>query len=428
MDSVSLKPQHNVTALPRPVFVRAAAAVLLATFLLRLAGGLATSVLNLFLKSQGQEGAEVGLVAAGYYATEMLLAPVFGAWSDRIGRKPLMVAAPILGAVALLLYPLSISFGIVALLLARMVEGLSAAGAVPSTLGYLSDLTDGSSQRARIMGLYEIATLFGLLVGTIILGPQVWKLLGVSAYPVLAVVYILGSLIFAFALPRIGTTENRRRGLKDYLRALGSKRLLRFMPAWVSATAVIGLWTVHVQNQLYASTNARHVPGQMLPASLHEKDLSLVLGSFAVAFIIGLYFWAARASKGRRTTPMMYAGGGLLWLSLCLFMLNHLDNPLAFGLPSQVWFVGLLVGAFFQAGFTPVALAYLADISEDFPEDRGVVVGLYSIFLAGGNLIGGAIGGLFVQRLAMDGVALLTLFFTLVAFFSILIIRRVSSD
>ena len=87
------------------------------------------------------------------------------------------------------------------------------------------------------------------------------------------------------------------------------------------------------------------------------------------------------------------------------------------------------VGAFFQAGFTPVALAYLADISQDFPEDRGVVVGLYSIFLAGGNLIGGSLlGGPFVEALHMDGIALLTGLLTLVAFVSVWNIRRGSSD
>jgi len=89
----------------------------------------------------------------------------------------------------------------------------------------------------------------------------------------------------------------------------------------------------------------------------------------------------------------------------------------------------LLIGAFLQAGFTPMALAYLADISEDFPEDRGVVMGLYSIFLAGGNLIGGSLlGGVFVSALRLDGVILLTFLFTLMAFFSVMNIRRVSSD
>jgi MFS family permease len=408
------------TALPQ-----AAIAVLLGTLLLRLAGGLATSSLSLLLKAKGYEGAEVGLVAGAYYATELILAPVFGALSDRIGRKILVVLAPVVGALALLLYPLA---SIIPLFLfVRALEGISAAGAIPATLGYLSDLTDGSPHRARIMGLYEIVTLVGVAIGAIAVGPIVYGAIGNAVFPILAVVYLLGAAVFWFGLPNIGVRIEKRRTLKDYLRALGNKRLLRFMPAWMSATAVIGLWLVHVQNQLFAS-KSQPVSGQALAGALKAGDISLYLGLFALAFLAGLYVWGSLVRSGRRTTPMLYAGYGLLLLALSFYNLNHPGEWLALGLPNLVWYPLLLVGGFFQAGFTPVALAYLADISEDFPEDRGVVVGLYSIFLAGGNLIGGAIGGLFVDSLYVDGIVLLTALFTLVALGSTLFIRRVSSD
>lgn len=406
------------------LFFRAVTAVLAGTLLLRLAGGLATSSLGLYLGALGQRGENVGLVAAGYYATELLLAPVFGALSDRWGRKGLMVAAPFLGGIALLLYPLSTSVAV--LFAIRVLEGVSAAGATPATLGYLSDLTDGSAHRSRVMGLFEIVTLVGLALGSTVLGPRVWDALGTSSYPILAVVYVVGAIVFALALPQIGLRVQKRRTWRDYVRALGNRRLLRFMPAWIAATAIVGLWTVHLQNQLYAGPNNHTVPGQALVGTLSGGQLSNALGGFALAFLGGLFFGSR--SSGRRTTPMMGSAFGLMGLTFCLYTLNHPDAFWALGLPTQVWFVALMVGAFFQAGFTPVALAYLADISEDFPEDRGVVVGLYSIFLAGGNLIGGAVGGLFVGDLHVDGIVLLTGLFTLVAFGSVVYIRRVSGD
>jgi MFS family permease len=405
------------------LLVRATVAVLIGTLLLRLAGGLATSSLGLYLSSLGQRGESVGLVAAGYYATELILAPVFGALSDRWGRKGLLVGAPFLGAIALLLYPLSSSVAV--LFAIRVLEGISAAAATPATLGYLSDLTDGSRHRSRVMGLFEIVTLLGLALGSTVLGPRVWEALGTSAYPILAVVYALGALIFWLGLPQIGVRVHKRRTVQDYLRALGSRRLLRFMPAWIAATAIVGLWTVHLQNQMIATSGSK-IEGQALAGALTGSQISNALGLFALAFVAGLYFGSR--STGRRTTPMLHAAFGLLGLTFCLYVLNHPNSPLALGLPTQVWFVGLLVGAFFQAGFTPVALAYLADISEDFPEDRGVVVGLYSIFLAGGNLFGGAIGGLVVGTLHVDGIVLMTFLLTLVAFGSVLYIRRISSD
>ena len=424
-------PQTQSTS-PKPleysVFLRGTIAVLLGTLLLRIAGGVATGTLNFYLKSFGLEGLEVGFVAAGYYATELLLAPVFGALTDRVGRKALVVAAPVVGAIALLLYPLTSSLGV--LFLIRVIEGISAAAAIPATLGYLSDLTDGSPHRARLMGAYEIVTLLG-----IVLAPLLWGALGTSSYPFLALVYILGALVFAFLLPNIGVKVHKRRAFADYLRALGNRRLVRFLPAWISATGVIGLWLVHVQNLLSKGKTLEVSSSQALLGAFTPAEVSKYLAWFAVFFLGGLYYWATRSKTERRTTPMLIAGGGLLLISISWWMLNHpeiLGAPLV-TLPVlgavNLWFPVLLIGAFLQAGFTPMALAYLADISEDFPEDRGVVMGLYSIFLAGGNLIGGSLlGGVFVSALRLDGVILLTFLFTLMAFFSVMNIRRLSSD
>ncbi len=433
MPSSQPSPTSASRSLEPSIFLRAAVAVMLGTLLLRLAGGVATGTLNFYLKSLGQEGLEVGFVAAGYYATELLLAPVFGAWTDRIGRKALIVAAPVVGAVALLLYPLTSSLWV--LFLIRILEGISAAGAVPATLGYLSDLTDGSPHRARLMGLYEIVTLLGVTGGGIVLAPLLWGVLGTSSYPFLAVIYLLGTAVFALLLPNIGVKIQKRRHFSDYARALGNRRLVRFLPAWISATGVIGLWLVHVQNLLSKGKTLELASGQALVGAFTPGEVSKYLAFFAVAFVAGLIFWASRAKTERRSTPMLYAGGGLVLIALSWLCLNHPEfglNPLVM-LPVlgvvNLWFIVLLIGAFFQAGFTPMALAYLADISGDFPEDRGVVMGLYSIFLAGGNLIGGSLlGGLFVSTLRMDGVILLTFLFTLLAFASVLHIRRVSSD
>ena len=55
--------------------------------------------------------------------------------------------------------------------------------------------------------------------------------------------------------------------------------------------------------------------------------------------------------------------------------------------------VGVAFGLFVLAGATPAALGLLADISEQFPTDRGAIMGLYSVFLAVGQIAGSLIGG-----------------------------------
>ena len=65
-------------------------------------------------------------------------------------------------------------------------------------------------------------------------------------------------------------------------------------------------------------------------------------------------------------------------------------------------------GLFLLAGATPAALGLLADMSERFPSDRGAIMGLYSVFLALGQIIGSLIGGFAADWLGIDGMFIAT--------------------
>ena len=62
-----------------------------------------------------------------------------------------------------------------------------------------------------------------------------------------------------------------------------------------------------------------------------------------------------------------------------------------------------LAGLFVLAGATPAALGMLADISETHPADRGAIMGLYSIFLGLGQIIGSVVSGAAADWAGMDG-------------------------
>jgi predicted MFS family arabinose efflux permease len=66
-------------------------------------------------------------------------------------------------------------------------------------------------------------------------------------------------------------------------------------------------------------------------------------------------------------------------------------------------------GLFVLAGATPAAIGLLADLSERFPTDRGAVMGLYSVFLAMGQITGALIGGIAADWLGIDGMFIATL-------------------
>ena len=72
-------------------------------------------------------------------------------------------------------------------------------------------------------------------------------------------------------------------------------------------------------------------------------------------------------------------------------------------------------GLFVLAGATPAALGLLADMSEPYPRDRGAIMGLYSVFLAVGQIIGSLAGGVAADARGIDGLLVVTLVFLAVA-------------
>jgi len=97
-----------------------------------------------------------------------------------------------------------------------------------------------------------------------------------------------------------------------------------------------------------------------------------------------------------------------------IFGLNHAETWGSIGTVG----LGLVAGAglFVLAGATPAALGMLADISEEHPDDRGAIMGLYSVFLAVGQVIGSLVGGGAAEWLGIDGLLLASAGLLLVAF------------
>ncbi len=81
----------------------------------------------------------------------------------------------------------------------------------------------------------------------------------------------------------------------------------------------------------------------------------------------------------------------------------------------------VLIGVFLEAGFTPAALTHLSDISSEFRENRGLIMGVYSVVVGAGYLLGNVLGGVFAEWNLFEGLAVLTILLAAVALISIAI-------
>ncbi len=393
------------TAEPQTADVRSLAFALAGTFVLRCASYGAGIIIPTYLGIRSHTHSEytanlVALISVSFYAAELLGAPIFGALSDRYGRKLFMLLGPLFGGVAIQM--LGLTAIIPVLLLVRVLEGLSTASSSPATLGFLSAQTAGSDQRrGRVMGFYEAATVVGLASGAAV-GGRLYEAFQGWAFTFVAAIYVLALFLFSFVRDT-RTVAVRQRGPGDLVRRLLNRRIMRFAPAWLAANAVLGAW-FSVGPFLAAGVPN---PRQFLMGAFRAGEIGTAFLLFGILFTAGAIAWGYVMPVIGRQATLLAGVGGLAFMTGTLRLLNGLG---ADGPPELVVPLVLLValGVLFESGFTPAALAYLAEIAEEQAEDRGSVMGLYSVLLSVGQLLGGALAGPFSMRWGANGLIALT--------------------
>ena len=421
-------------------------AVTVATFVLRFATGLTGALLIYFLADFDTYGGRevgpfvIGLFTALFFAAELLLSPPFGMLSDRVGHHRVMQIGPVFGFIAVLLTALTAELylpgsivlavpllvgSVVLLALTRLLEGASTAASVPSVLGYIAVATSGNEAlRGRASARFEAATIAGLGLGFAAAGP-VWTVLGPGGFAANALVYLGALALFRYAVPDVAPAASMGRsgpsGWTRYRRLLRRSRVWLLAPTWIALNAGLGLYTSQTLFQLVRTPDPRFA-SQVLVGGFEPLVVTAAFLAGGAVFFVGLVYWGGRFASLRRTTIIFYGivGGAIFVVSALL--LNHSGAVSAVvRLPTAA---GLAVGLFLIAGATPAALGLLADISESFPQDRGAVMGLYSVFLAVGQIIGALIGAAAAELWAFDGILFATLLLQAIALMPLSRLRR----
>jgi MFS family permease len=392
------------------------------TFVLRCASyaaGLLVLV-SLGIKSRQEADLTAGvasLVAVTFYASELIGAPLFGAWSDRVGRKPFMILGPVFGAIAAQLMGLTMLIPV--LVVVRILQGLSTATAAPATLGFLSAQTATSEKlRGRVMGFYEAATVVGLALGAAV-GGRLHDQFGSIAFTVVAVLYVAALVPFLLVKDRVFVPRLKKAGQKNMFRRMLNRRIMRFAPAWLAANAVLGAWFA-VGPFLASGAPNR---GQFLMRGFSAGEIGGAYLVFGVLFTGGAIAWGYLMPTIGRQATLLSGVAGLGITSVALWALNHVPFDTTHTLVPMLVAV-VMVGVFVESGFTPAALAYLAEIAEERAEDRGSVMGVYSVLLSVGQLLGGALAAPFAERLGINGLIILTGLLCLVALFTVMLLGQ----
>lgn len=409
---------------------RSISAVLFGTFTLRFSTGLTGGLLIFYLNDLDSHGGtkvtpiELGLLSAAFYLAELTLSPFFGILSDRLGHHRVMQFGPMFGFVAVILTGLTANIWLLGA--TRILEGASTAASVPSILGFLAFATaSDEGLRGRTSSRFELATIAGLGAGLGVAGP-LWAFLGREGFFLNAGIYVVSLLIYRYLVDApdasIEPDHQSSRGLRRYVELLTKSHVWLLAPTWIAINAALGLYTSQTLFQLINSNPDPKFADQLLVGRLGPFGVAAGLIAAGAFFVVGIVYWGNRFKDLRRTTIILAGLIGGVVLVFSALALNHSTTwPDFLKVPPMA---GLAFGIFVLAGATPAALGLLADMSEAFPDDRGAIMGLYSVFLGIGQIAGSLIGGVAAEEWALDGIFVATLILIGVAVIPLAALRR----
>lgn len=261
----------------------------------------------------------VGLVISGYMLGSALFQLSMGPISDRLGRRPVMLAALCLYVLASLGCLLAQDIGL--LLICRVLQSVIVAGTVISsaTIRDLFSARDSAGKLGAISSAMAVAPMLGPLLGGYLDGALGWR-------AVFALYTVLGAALLVLAWVDMG--ETRRPGLppprwRDWAALLASGRYWAHV---LCAAFSVGAFFIFVTGVPYVATEVW---------ALSPALVGLGVGSITGGFMLGAAITARLAPK-HGISPLIMTGrlvsiAGLA-VALVLFAVG-VSHPLAlFGL------------------------------------------------------------------------------------------------
>ncbi|MFB7882668.1 MFS transporter [Microbacterium sp. NPDC056057] len=285
----------------------------------------------------------LGAVLALYDVAEVFLKPIFGALSDRIGAKPVIVGG-LLGFVAASLLAL-ISPAPLVLAVARLGQGAAAAAFSPASSAAVARLA-GKERLGKYFGRYGAWKSLGYVLGPLI-GVALVYALGIQALYIALGALAAGAAVWVLlAMPALPVMPRPRYTILDLVRQTTERSFLVPTLLLATSTAVLG------------------VAVGFLPLLATRLGLHPLTGAAAVA-VLALVSTVAQPVIGRlrdtgRLTTRFGATAGLAIAAAATVPLALAPSIVTLFAAAVAY--GLMVGT-----VTPLAFAHLAAAT---PEER----------------------------------------------------------
>ena len=342
--------------------------IFITVFIDLLGFGIIIPLLPFYAESFGASAFTIGLLGTSFSLMQFLFSPVWGRWSDRIGRKPIILVG-LMGS-CLSYLGLALSTSLTLLFVARIIGGIAGAN-IPTAQAYIADVTTPEN-RAKGMGM--VGAAFGL---GFIFGPAIGGVL--SRFSPETPMWFASALCLAnfiaawFLLPE-------SRSVSAVTKNLG--RIEAFRHAMTKPTLVLLLALFFLVTLAFSGFEATF-------ALFSEAKLGFTASTIGFVFtFIGVILALVQGVLVGKVVKILPERK---LIPLAIFAI-----ALGIGLIPFVWSVPTLLGALgvlaVGMGFNNPSLTSMVSRLAD-PDDQGGILGLASSLSSLGRVVGPAWGG-----------------------------------
>lgn len=349
-----------------PSASRARVGVIFFTVLIDLIGfGIVMPILPFYAHRFGASGLAYGAVLGIYSFMQFLATALLGKFSDRVGRRPVLLATMLFNAAGYVLFAFAGSYWL--LFLSRVISGF-AGGNISVAQAYMADISS-PSERSRAMGVVGAAFGIGFSAGPAV-GGLADHFLGHMAPGLVAVGLSLANFVSAyFILPESLHHELRvKRPLLD-LRHIGEAltrpRLRPLMLVWTFVPLGFAGYTAVLPYRAIAALGWD---------KLHMTYLFIIIGVTAAA-VQGYFFGKIVRRTGERALVIAGSFGMAVSIGIIPFLANSAQL--------YAWTVVLAVS---NSVFAPAAIGLVSFYAA--ANEQGTVLGAAQAISALGRTAG----------------------------------------
>jgi DHA1 family tetracycline resistance protein-like MFS transporter len=136
--------------------------IIFLTILVNLIGfGIIIPLLPFYAETFGASPLTIGLLFATFSMAQLVASPLLGAWSDKWGRRPVLIFSLIGTVISFVM--LAMAHSLLMLFAARIVDGLSG-GNITTARAYIGDISTDEN-RAKMFGVLGAAFGLGFIIG-----------------------------------------------------------------------------------------------------------------------------------------------------------------------------------------------------------------------------------------------------------------------